>query len=109
MGSGERSLSPSVSAKMESAVQGELDLKARVFAFPPSRRADRVRVVAGMIEGMSAPDASRYWKRTVKALGRQLAAVGIPADEIERQQRRFFAAVQQELVRRSYRDCGGTA
>lgn len=87
-------------------MQGELELKAQVLPFPPSRRIERVRVVAGMLDTMKAADATKYWKRTMKAMERGMKAVGVSQERVDKELHAFFDAVQQELIRRTYAETG---
>lgn len=81
----------------------------QVLLFPFTKRVGKVRHTAALLANKHGEDAELYWKQVTAANRKHMSRLGLQSQEIDHELRSFFDAVQQELVRRSYRDCGGAA
>lgn len=77
--------------------QLELNLSAKLIAFPRSRHSAYVRRVAATIMENDEDDAALYWQAVVDGIARPLLAAGIPRAEVEAEVWRFHHAVQREI------------
>lgn len=78
--------------------QLELDLRARVLAFPIARNARQVKAIADRLDVLQGEDAAAYWREVVTTTRAELVALGLGREEIDRQVIDLFDAVQEALT-----------
>ncbi|UVK40734.1 hypothetical protein LHFGNBLO_002246 [Mesorhizobium sp. AR10] len=80
-------------------MQLELDLRAKLLAFPLLRQAAEVRQVARRLDAIHGVEAGAYWRSVVEDLDRRLSSFGLAREQIDIELWAFFDAVQTELLR----------
>lgn len=78
----------------------------QVLLFPLTKRVGKIRRTASVLSRKHGEDANLYWKQVVAANRKHLARVGLADEEIDRELRSFFEAVQAEMVRIAYSGYG---
>lgn len=84
----------------------------RILLFPVHRRVGRIRRVAtSLLSKKSDRTAALEWERTMSAMAKQLAAVGLSEYATEQYLADFREAVELEMQRQAYvsRQSGGAA
>lgn len=79
-------------------MQLELNLQAKILAFPLSRQMAEVRRVARELDAVRDAAAAAYWRGVVAELDRQLSSQGLTRAQIDVELWAFFEAVQMEML-----------
>lgn len=68
-----------------------------LVAFPVAARRHQVRQAAEMLNSTHGEAATVFWKSLIRSIADQLAAAGIPPEEVRQEVLQFQASVQLEL------------
>lgn len=76
-------------------------MAATVRAFPAARRASRVTQASDHMDKMTRRQDRAFNSRFLLPLAKELAAAGVPKEEVARELEAFHRAVVDEVLRRT--------